>query len=81
MKIKKYKINIKQGDEVKIISGKHKGSTGKVLKIIRKSNCLIVENINIQVKHVKPKQNEEKGEIKRIERPIHRSNIKLYSNN
>lgn len=81
MKMKKYRINIKQGDEVKIISGKYKGSTGKVIKVITKSNRLIVEKINVQLKHVKPKQTEEKGEIKQIERPIHRSNIKLYSNN
>lgn len=68
---------IKQGDNVTIISGKYKGQYGKVSAILKKTNQVLIKNINIKTKHVKPKQTEEKGYIKTIEAPIHYSNIKL----
>nr|QCI04312.1 ribosomal protein L24 [Anotrichium furcellatum] len=74
---KKLKININKGQIVKIISGKYKGQIGEVKKVIYKHNSLIIENINIKIKHFKPKQSEETGEIRNIETPIHRSNVKL----
>nr|QCI07925.1 ribosomal protein L24 [Pleonosporium borreri] len=74
----KSKTNIKVGDIVKVISGKYKNETGKVNKILFKKNSLIIENINIKTKHIKPKQSEEHGQIQQIEKPIHISNIKLY---
>lgn len=74
------KINLKTGDIVKIISGKYKNKKGKIKKIIVNKNSLIIENINTKTKHVKPKQNEEKGQIIQIEAPIHRSNAKLCIN-
>nr|QCI05365.1 ribosomal protein L24 [Compsothamnion thuyoides] len=77
-KISKTKINIKQGDTVEIISGKYKGKIGKVEKVIQKKNSLIVENINIKTKHIKPKQSDESGEIKQITKQIDRSNVKIY---
>nr|QCI05722.1 ribosomal protein L24 [Cryptopleura ramosa] len=74
------KINLKTGDTVKIISGKHKGEIGKIKKIITIKNSLIIENINFKTKHLKPKQTEESGKIIQIEAPIHRSNVKIYIN-
>nr|YP_009399558.1 ribosomal protein L24 [Dictyomenia sonderi]ARW69164.1 ribosomal protein L24 [Dictyomenia sonderi] len=71
------KIKIKKGDDIKIISGKHKGEYGKVSSILKKNNKVIIENINIKIKHIKPKQADDKGYIKKIEQPIHYSNIKL----
>ncbi len=76
---KKTKIKVKVGNIVKIISGKYKNETGKVNKIFYKKNSLIVENINLKTKHIKPKQSEEHGQIKQIEKPIHISNIKIYT--
>nr|YP_009393569.1 ribosomal protein L24 [Bostrychia simpliciuscula]ARW62131.1 ribosomal protein L24 [Bostrychia simpliciuscula] len=75
MKANKNKIKIKKGDIVKIISGKFKDQTGKVNSIKKKTNSLTIENINFKTKHIKPKQTEEKGTIKKIEGPIHCSNI------
>jgi len=75
------KNKIKCGDNVSIISGKYKGDTGKVISIIKKKNKIIIENINIKTKHIKPKQTEEKGYIKKIEAPIDYSNVKLIKNN
>ena len=73
---KKFKIKFNVGDNVKIISGKHKLKTGIVKRIILKENKIFVENINLKTKHVKPKTGEEKGKVKRMEGYIHISNIK-----
>nr|YP_010619905.1 Ribosomal protein L24 [Symphyocladia marchantioides]WAX03918.1 Ribosomal protein L24 [Symphyocladia marchantioides] len=71
------KTKIKKGDDIKIISGKYKGKYGKVSSVLKKNNQVLIENINIKTKHIKPKQTDEKGYIKKIEQPIHYSNIKL----
>nr|ARW68349.1 ribosomal protein L24 [Chondria sp. (in: red algae)] len=75
--MKKYKIRVNKGDDVTIISGKYKGQTGKVIEIIENKNKVKIENINIQTKHTKPKQSEDKGSITQVEGPIHYSNIKV----
>ena len=73
----KQKVHVKVGDEVKIISGFHKNETGEVIKINRKTGKIIVQGINFKFKHVKPNTENEIGEIKQIEAPIHHSNVKL----
>nr|YP_010851467.1 ribosomal protein L24 [Echinothamnion hookeri]WGH14444.1 ribosomal protein L24 [Echinothamnion hookeri] len=73
------KMQIQKGDNVKIISGKHKGEYGKVFSVIKNKHQVIIENINIKTKHIKPKQTEDRGHIKKIERPIHYSNVKLIN--
>jgi len=72
----KKKDKLKIGDNVKIISGKHKGQEGKIKKIIAKKNHIFIENINLKIKHIKPKQTDEQGEIKQIEGYIHKSNLR-----
>ena len=71
------KIHIKIGDTVKIISGFDKDKTGEVIKIYRNSGKILVKGINFKFKHTKPKTDNEIGEIKQIEAPIHHSNVKL----
>ena len=48
------------------------------VKILKQKNRLIIEGINIGVKHIKPTRPGQNGEIKRIEFPIHSSNVSLY---
>lgn len=74
---RKHKIHIKIGDHVKVISGLHKNETGKVTAINNKTGKIIVQGINLKFKHVKPNNENEIGEIKQIESPIHHSNVKL----
>nr|YP_010185349.1 ribosomal protein L24 [Ishige okamurae]QVJ99693.1 ribosomal protein L24 [Ishige okamurae]WAM63989.1 50S ribosomal protein L24 [Ishige okamurae] len=69
------KPSIKVGKEVKIISGKEKGKVGRVEKILRKTNQILIQGINIKTKNIKPKVKEEKGEVQRKEFPIHISNV------
>ena len=73
----KQKIQDQVGDTVRIISGFSKNETGEVVKINRKTGKLIVKGINFKFKHVKPKNENEIGEIKQLEAPIHHSNVTL----
>lgn len=75
----KIKVHIKQQDRVKIISGDHKGTIGTVQKVIRKHSQVIITNVNLQTKHMRPKKENEAGQIIKIEAPIHSSNVMLYS--
>nr|YP_009395008.1 ribosomal protein L24 [Polysiphonia stricta]ARW63570.1 ribosomal protein L24 [Polysiphonia stricta] len=71
------RTKIKTGDKVEIISGNYKRKQGIVNSIIK--DKVIIKDINIRTKHIKPKQTDEKGYIKKIECPIHYSNIKLIA--
>ena len=74
---KKQKIHVKVGDTVRVISGFFKNEIGEVTKINRKAGTLIVKGINFKFKHVKPTTENEIGEIKQFEAPIHHSNVKI----
>lgn len=76
---KKNKIHVKTGDTVQIISGIHKGQTGKIIKVIPKTQKVIIKNLNLKIKHVRPNQEKENGKIINFEAPIHSSNVMLYS--
>nr|YP_010172795.1 ribosomal protein L24 [Eucampia zodiacus]QSH90575.1 ribosomal protein L24 [Eucampia zodiacus] len=73
------KMHVKIGDTVKIISGFDKNKTGEVLKLYKKTGKIIVKGINFKYKHIKPNTENEVGEIKQFEAPIHHSNVKLTS--
>ena len=75
--VKKQKIHVKVGDQVKIISGFHKNEIGEISKIDRKTGKVTVQGINFKFKHIKPTNENEIGEIKQFEAPIHHSNVKL----
>jgi large subunit ribosomal protein L24 len=76
----KKKIPLKIGDKVKIISGFYKEKEGEITKLIRSNGKIIVKGINFKVKHIKPNKQNEVGEIKQIESPIHHSNVKILKN-
>lgn len=76
----KQKMPIKIGDTVMVISGFHKNETGEVLKINRRTGKIVVKGINFKFKHVKPNTENEIGEIKQFEAPIHHSNVTLKLN-
>ena len=73
----KQKIHVKIGDKVTIISGFHKNETGEIMKVNQKTGKVVVQGINFKFKHVKPNTENEIGEIKQFEAPIHHSNVKL----
>ena len=69
-------MQIKKGNQVKIITGKDKGKTGEVIEINRKLNMLKVKAINLVKKHLKPTK-ENKGGIVSKESFIHYSNLQF----
>jgi len=71
------KMHVKLGDNVKVISGFDKNKTGEVIKIYPTTGKILVKGINFKFKHIKPNTDNEVGEIKQIEAPIHHSNVKL----
>ncbi|MEP0911948.1 50S ribosomal protein L24 [Leptolyngbya sp. FACHB-711] len=76
----RYKMHVKKGDTVQIISGKEKGKVGEILKAFPETSQVIVQGVNVKTKHIKPQQEGESGQIQTIEAPIHSSNVMLYSN-
>ena len=68
-------MKLRTGDKVTVIAGSNKGKTGKVLKVLE--DKVIVEGVNVVKKHIKPKNNGGTGEIREVEAPIHRSNVKV----
>ena len=69
-------MHIKKGDTVKILAGKDKGKTGKVIKSIPTREKVIVDGINMFKKHVRPRKEGEKGETIDFSAPMHVSNRK-----
>jgi large subunit ribosomal protein L24 len=74
------RVRIKKNDKVKIVAGKDKGKIGKVIKVVEKKDRILVENINIVKRHVRPDAKNRQGGIIEKEAPIHMSNIMLMCN-
>ena len=71
------KTHVHAGDVVKVISGNHRGSEGKILQVIPAKNQVIIEGVRMIKKHVKRSQEQPNGAIIEREGPIHISNVKL----
>lgn len=70
-------MEIKKGDTVKILSGKDKGKTGKVVRAFIEADSVLVEGINLRKKHSKPKKQGQKGQIIDVSAPIKASNVQI----
>jgi len=70
-------MNIRSGDNVKVLSGKDRGKTGKVLQVMNKESRLVVEGINMMKKNVRPRKEGEKGQVVEYNAPIQASNVQL----
>lgn len=68
---------LRKNDKVKIIAGNNKGKEGKILKIYRSTNKVIVEGVNIIKRHTRPNQKNPQGGITQKEAPIQVSNVML----
>ena len=71
------KVRIRKGDKVIVTSGKNKGKTGEVIKVMPDKNRALVRGINIVKRHTKPAQNNAGGIVEK-ESPINISNISFY---
>ena len=68
---------MKASDTVKIISGKHKGQTAKIVKIDRKKDLVFLEEIGVLTRNIKKSQRNPEGGKKTVHLGIHISNVKL----
>lgn len=71
------KYKIKKNDQVMVIAGDDKGKIGRVLDLDTKKNRVLVEGVNIHVKHQRPSQQNQQGGRVEMEFPIHYSNVML----
>ena len=70
-------LNVRKDDTVLVIAGKDKGKKGKVLESFPEKNRIAVANVNMVVRHVKPRQQGQEGGRIQKEAPIHVSNVML----
>ena len=67
--------NFRKNDDVIVISGDDRGKTGRVLKVLRDKDRLIVEKVNFVKRHTKPRGTGRQGGILEKEAPVHVSNV------
>ena len=68
---------IKSGDNVVVLTGKDKGRTGKVTKVLPATNRVLVQGINMVQRHTRPTQADPQGGIKNKEASLHLSNVAI----
>jgi large subunit ribosomal protein L24 len=73
------KFHIKRGDIVTVISGSHKGKSGKILELLPVKNRAVVEGVAMIKRHLKKSQENPQGKIAEREGSIHVSNLMLQS--
>jgi large subunit ribosomal protein L24 len=71
------KFHVKKGDQVEVISGNFKGSSGKILEVLPRKQRVLVEGVRLIKKHLRKSQDNPSGKIAEREGPIHISNVKL----
>jgi large subunit ribosomal protein L24 len=69
------KFRIKTGDLVKVMAGKDKGKSGKILQVFPKLERVVVEGVNASKRHLKTRQSGGKGQVVEFFMPIHASNV------
>ncbi len=70
-------LKIKKGDIIKMMIGKDRGKTGKVLRVYPKNYKITVEGINLLVKHIKPRRENEKGQRAKFPAPFYMSKARI----
>ncbi len=72
-----FKFHVKRGDTVQVISGNHRGSSGRILKVLPDKAQVIIEGVRLIKKHQRKTQDNPNGAIIQREGPIHVSNVKI----
>jgi large subunit ribosomal protein L24 len=71
------KHHVKKGDQVEVISGNYRGSTGKILQVLTRKERVLIEGVRLIKKHLRKSQDNPSGSIAEREGPIHISNVKV----
>ena len=70
-------MKIQKGDNVLVIKGKDRGKKGKVMRCLPRDHKVIVEGINVLIRHTRPRRQGEKGQRVEVSAPFDVSNVKL----
>ncbi|MDP9290822.1 MAG: 50S ribosomal protein L24 [Verrucomicrobiota bacterium] len=71
------RFHVSKGDNVVVISGNHRGASGKILQVLPRKSQVLIEGVRIIKKHQKKSQDNPQGKIAEREGPIHISNVKI----
>ena len=71
------KFHVRKGDQVEVISGNFRGSSGRVLEVLPKKQRVLIEGVRIIKKHLRKSQDNPSGKISEREGPVHISNVRL----
>ena len=71
------KYHVKKGDNVQVIAGNFRGSSGKILQVLPKKQRVLIEGVRIIKKHLRKSQDNPTGKIAEREGPIHISNVRV----
>ena len=71
-------MKVRKGDQVIVIAGNDRGSTGVIQEVHHDKNRVVVEGVNLRYKHLKPTQQNPQGERVRVECAIDASNVMCY---
>jgi large subunit ribosomal protein L24 len=71
------KLHVKKNDNVEVISGNFRGSSGKVLQVLPRKQQVLIEGVRIIKRHLRKSQDNPSGTIAEREGPIHISNVKV----
>ena len=71
------KLHVRKGDQVEVIAGNFKGSSGKVLEVLSAKQRVLVEGVRMIKKHMRKSQDNPQGKIAEREGPVHISNVKV----
>ena len=71
------KLHVHKGDNVEVISGNFRGSSGKVLEVLPRKQRVLIEGVRMIKKHLRKSQDQPQGTILEREGPIHISNVKV----
>ena len=72
---------IKKGDRVILLTGKDKGRTGNVTKVMPKDSRVVISGLNMVQRHTRPSQGDPQGGIKHKEASVHVSNVAIVDSN
>ena len=68
-------MKLRKGDDVMVISGEDRGKQGKILRVLRDKNRVLVEGVNFIRRHTRPSQSNPQGGIVEREAAVHASNV------
>jgi large subunit ribosomal protein L24 len=71
------KIRLKKNDLVEVTTGKEQGKTGKILKVFREKNQVLIEKVNMIKRHTRPSPTSGLGGIVEKEAPVYVAKVKL----